>query len=858
MTDPDPSTGQQTPGLFGGYQPDPRVYDEATDGGVGGLGCLAPWRPHWQQLIEELNQIGSAEVSRRWELAQKQIAGDGITFNPHDMEGGGSRPWMLDAIPLLLEEREWAGITGGLDQRARLLELILRDLYGPQQLLRERVLPPDVLYGHAGFYPAYHGLCSPSGQHLTLYAADLARAPDGRWWVMGDRTRAPFGLGYALENRIVTSRMFPQVFRRCQVRRLASFFMTLQETLRSAAPRSRDNPRIVLWSKGPSSRAYFEDAYLARYLGYVLVEGGDLAVRENRVWLKTLGGLQSVEVAFRRLDEDDCDAVELDPDSTSGVSGLLEVIRAGNVALANSLGSRLVESPIVQAFLPGVCEFLLGEPLQMPSVATWWCGETTARREVLANLDSLIIRRAFRQGDEPPIHPSQLTSAQRAALVASIEARPEQFVGQETVVRSTTPVLTAEGVVPWHLALRSFLIRSGDHFTALPGGLARVSPEANRLDFTMTSGERSQDVWIRSESPIDRVTLLAAPGDTVVLRRTGSDLPSRVADNLFWLGRSVERAEGKARLLRTVLSAMTSEVESTSVLQRLFRVLAEQGQLDPDYVVDGLKTPLPTVEQVLPEAIFDATRPRSLRSTLNEVVRLMSSVRDRMSVDAWRVIHRIDEDFRRPSGHLWIDSVDVRNLLDRLLTELLAFAGLADESMTRNQGWRFLDLGRRIERAWHTAALLRSALATPIAEEKALLDAILQTADSIMTYRSRYLATMQMAPVLDLLLVDETNPRSIGYQLQIVESHLESLPRDDSSALISPEQRLTLSLRHSVRLAMVTELAKVDSSGHRAALERLLNRLDDQFPKLSDAVSSRFLIHAGLSRHYGLQSERQA
>lgn len=845
-----PENASPPPPLLAGYQPRAGVHDEAFN-------AQSVLRPHWQSLVDELNLLGRQEVHRRWELAQKQIANDGITFNPHDTDGGVSRPWMLDAVPLVLPEEEWNQIAAALDQRGRLFDLMLRDLFGPQTLFRERVLPPDVLYGHPGFYPGYCDLPAPGGQHLTVYAADLARAPDGRWWVMGDRTRAPFGLGYALENRIATSRMFPQAFRRCQIQRLAPFFKALQETLRGMAPRAKENPRIVLWSKGPASRAYFEDAYLARYLGYTLVEGGDLAVRESRLWLKTLGGLLPVEVLFRRLDEDDCDAVELNAHSSSGVSGLLEVLRSGTAAIANSLGSRLVESPLVQAFLPKVCEFLLSEPLQMPTAATWWCGQKDACSYVLEHLDTLVIRRAFRHTADPPIHPARLSAGGRVELTAAIKSQPEQYVGQEVVVRSTTPVMTDQGVIPWHVALRSFHVRSGDQYVSLPGGLARVSPDTDTLDFTMTSGERSQDVWVRSEMPIKRETLLAPPGETVVLRRTGAELPSRVADNLFWLGRSVERAEGNVRLLRTALNLMTSEVESTDVLQRLFRALAEQGQLDPDHVVEGLNKSLRSVEDVLPEAIFDVARNRSLRSTINEAVRLVSIVRDRVSVDAWRVIHRLDEDFRKPTGVAMMDSSDVRDLLDELLTGLLAFAGLAEESMTRSQGWRFLDLGRRIERAWQTAVLLRGTLTSPVADETALLEAVLQTADSIMTYRVRYLATMQAAPVLDLLLVDETNPRSIGYQLQVIEGHLEELPRDKHAAGISPEQRVALSLRNSVRLAMVSELAKVEVTGHRSALDRLLKRLDDQFPKLSDGVSGRFLIHTGLSRHYGSQGIRR-
>jgi uncharacterized circularly permuted ATP-grasp superfamily protein/uncharacterized alpha-E superfamily protein len=832
------------PSLLAGYQPRGGVFDECFD-----ANCSA--RPHWRPFLAELESLGRPELLRRWEQARRQIANDGITFNPYDTAGEVSRPWSFDALPILLHETEWEGVSAALQQRAHLLDLILQDLFGPQQLLRERVLPPDVLFGNPGFYPAYHGLTPPNRRHLFLYAADLARAPDGQWWVAGDRTRAPFGLGYVLENRIVTSRMLPAVMRNCQVQRLASFFIALKECLRDLAPRARENPRIVLWSKGPQSRSYFEDAYLARYLGYTLVEGGDLAVRGNRVMLKTLGGLLPVEVILRRLDDDDCDSVELNPDSSSGVAGLLEVMRAGEVAVANPPGSRLVEAPLLQAFLPGACRFLLGEDLGLPSVATWWCGQPESRKYVLEHLDDLMIRRAFRVEQELPIYPARLSAKERAQLIANIEAQPARFVGQETVVRSTTPVLADAGPTPWHIALRSFMVCRDDGCTMLPGALARVSPDAAVLDLTMTTGERSQDVWIISDRPIPHVSLLPEPGERVEPRRSGSELPSRVADNQFWLGRYVERAEGLVRLLSTVMTAISGEEQEPRTLERLYRALAEQGQIDPDYVISGLNQPLPDISEVLPEAVFDEQMSRSLRSTIAHVMRLISTVRDRVSVDAWRVIHRVDEASRHPQNLKVLDPSDVLEILDGVLTDLLAFAGLASESMTRTQGWRFLDLGRRLERAWQTALLVNSTLTHALDDERPLLEAILETVDSVMTYRSRYLATMQIAPVLDLLIVDETNPRSIGYQLRVIEDHVSELPRDEVLAGLRPEQRTAVSLRNAVRLADVFDLARADDEGHRPVLDRLLRRLTDQLPRLSDAISSRFLTYAGLPRHYG-------
>lgn len=832
--------------IFADYRPS-GSYDEAVEAD----GTL---RRDWQLLAGSLNALGARELARRWDQAQRQIASHGVTFNPHDEAGATSRPWVLDAIPLVIAEQEWASLTGALEQRARLLELVLRDLYGPQHLLKDRVVPAELLFGHPAFWPAYEGLQASLKRHLHLYAADLARAPDGAWWVTGERTRAPFGLGYVLENRIVTARMLPSAFRQCRVQRLAPFFIQLQETLRELAPRFRENPRIVLWTRGPTSRSYFEDAYLARYLGYTLVEGDDLAVRENRVMLKTLGGLLPVEVLFRRLDDEDSDPVELNSASTCGVPGLLEIVRQGNVALLNPLGSRLVESPVWLAFLPGVARYLLQEELAIPSVATWWCGQTGPLEYVLAHLDELLIRPAFRMGDSVPVYPALLSRAERAELVSQMKARPDRYVAQETVDRSTAPAWTPGGPQPWRLALRTFLVASGERYSALPGALARVSTESRRLEAVMTSGERSQDVWVLSQQPIQPVSLLPSPQEELALRRSGAELPSRVADNLYWLGRGVERAEGTARLLRTALVALSNESDQSAELQPLLRALAEQGQIEPGYVVSGLQEQLPDIRESLPQAAFDTRLPRSLRSSVGEVVRLASNVRDRLAVDMWRTVRRIDDACRRPETSRSPDAPEVLGLLDEVITELVAFAGLVSESMTRTQGWRFLDLGRRIERAWQTALLLRSTVSTQAPQESFVLEAVLQTADSIMTYRSRYLASLQLPTVLDLLLTDESNPRSIGYQVAVIADHVDQLPRSETQAARSPEQRLALSLLNAVRLADVFELSRADADGQRQTLDRLLRRLCDQLPKLSETVSRRFLIHAGLARHFGSAS----
>lgn len=786
--------------------------------------------------------MGEQNLRKRWEHAQTQIQRDGVTFNPHG-DGQDSRPWMLDAIPMVLAEQEWNQLSGQICQRARVLEALVKDLLGEQRLLREKIIPPDLLFGHPAWYPAYQGLNGKDDRSLTYSVTDIARAADGKWWATGDRTRSPFGLGYVLENRIITTRMLSGAFRQLPIRRLAGFYAQLKQQLRKLAPRFRENPRIALWTKGPTSRGYFEDSYLARYLGYTLAEGDDLAVRDNCVQLLTLGGLLPVEVLLRRVDDDDCDSVELDPSSQIGISGLLGVVREGRVAVANRIGSRLVESAAFLPFLQTTSKFLLGEDLEFPSVATWWCGEPKALQYVEEHLDQLLIRPAFRMDDIRPTVVSDLSSEEKQTLLTRIRATPHEFVGQEMVARSTTPVLTDDGVKPWYVGLRTYVVATDDGFTAMPGGLARVSEDSNSLNFTMTAGERSQDVWILAEEAVEHTSLLESKSHLLQPRRSGSELPSRVADNLFWLGRYSERAEQTARLLRTLFVNLDSEDASGPELDPLLRVLVSQGQLAKDY--DETK-----LEVLLPSLVLNRKIGMSLWSSVSSALNTTIRVRDRISLEMWRTIDRLNTDVLQVAGESSAQSVDMLMLLDNTLANLSGFSGLAAEGMTRTLGWRFLDLGRRIERCSQTVELLEAFLAKHPAEDADTVETLLTVTDSLMTYRSRYLSTYQTPLVLDLLMTDTSNPRSMLFQLKKISSHLRAMPGNSTRALLTPEQHLTVSMTHSIQLSDVYALSEFDEQGQRKSLRELLKIMTDKLPSLSDAIAGRFLIHAGLPRHF--------
>lgn len=825
------------------YQPLASAYDEAKD-------VQGQLRGHWKKLVAGLESLGRTELDRRWRQGLAQIQRDGVTFNPYDAEHGSSRPWMLDPIPMVFAESEWNTLATGIEQRARLFEALLADLYGPQRLLREKIIPAELYFGNPVIFPAYHGLISPDQRHLSLYATDLARGPDGRWIVTGDRSRAPFGLGYVLENRFIASQVFPTLFRRGQIRRVASFFVNLRKSLASQAFRAKENPRIVLLSSGPSSRSYFEDAYLARYMGFILAEGGDLAVRNNRVMLKTLGGLLPVEVIFRRTDDELCDPVELSGATMRGVAGLVESCRQKNVTVANSLGSRAVESPAFLPFLQQICKFLLAEQLKLPTVQTWWCGDSAGLAHVLKNLNQLIIRRAFRtDADEAPLRPAEMSSQQLQILIHELHKYPSRFVGQESLVRSTVPVWTEEGAKPWHLAVRTFTTVRAESTSVLPGGLARISPDYRRLDSTMTSGERSQDIWVLADSPVKDVRLTPLYGDQVELRRSGPDLPSRAADNMFWLGRYMGRAEGTVRLLREVFQLMSSESDRNETLSHLLRALVDLGQIDPDYVIKELKSQLPSIEEALPVAMFDVQRDRSLRSSVQNAMRIVAAVPDRINPDMSRVIRRLGDSCALSSGQA-PSAAQSLAVLEDSLPHILAFEGLVCENMTRGFGWLFLDMGIRIERAWQMTLLLDSTLTQVTAEEPLVLESLLQIGASMMTYRARYLSNLQVAPVIDLLVCDETNPRSIAYQLNRIHEHVNNLPRADQYGVRSLEQSFAFNLLSLVQLADVIELSRVRGAQRRTDLDKLLTRIRDLIPRLGDVVSSRYLIHAGLPRSF--------
>jgi uncharacterized circularly permuted ATP-grasp superfamily protein/uncharacterized alpha-E superfamily protein len=814
-------------------------------------------RADYAPLVTQLQGMGLEELRRRWDEARRLLHEHGVSYDVLGERDSAARPWNLSPIPVVFGPETWDPLAAGLAQRAQLLDRLLADIYGPQRLLVEGLLPPEILFGHPGFLRPCVGIVPPREQFLPLYSADVVRGTDGRFSVLADRPQAPSGVGYALENRIVLSRSLPEVFRDCGVQRLASFFRTTQNLLREAAPRGRDNPLVVLLTPGPYSATYFEQAFLAQYLSLTLVRGEDLVVRDARVYLKTLGGLKKVDVILRRVNDDFCDPLELRPDSFLGVPGLVEAVRAGEVTVVNPLGSGVAQSAAFLPFLPAICRRLLDEDLALPSVPTYWCGDPHSLAYVVERLERLVIKPAFPVGPGDPVFGHELTREALDELRARIRAEPRRFVAQERVDLSVVPSLSGDELTPARFWMRTYAVVSGDSYKVMPGALSRVGGPAERLVLSLQPGGESKDTWVLSSGPVAALSLLPPPSAPVELSRDETDLPSRIADNLFWLGRYVERAEGTARLMRAVAVRLSDQNASNDAdlaadVDPLLRMLEAQTYVRrqlgaPTDALRGRSAGPRDADRWLFAAVFDTLPTGTLRATLSETHRVARTLRDWLSLDAWRAVVHLDQELRRayaPSDPSALRALV--DLLNRVVTLLSALGSLITESMTHDQAWRFLDIGRRLERTAHVIVLLRSALVSPWPREGPVLEALLEIAASSTTYRRRYLATLQVAPVVDLLLCDETNPRSALFQLDALAAHVALLPRAAETPR-APQRKLVLSAATDLRLADVNELCDAVEQRERQRLLALLDRVGAHLPALSNSLSAAYFNHAVFS-----------
>ncbi|MFT3946016.1 MAG: circularly permuted type 2 ATP-grasp protein [Agriterribacter sp.] len=812
------------------------------------VGSDANLQPLWNTFFNSLSRFTSSEIEVRKQDIFRMLRENGVTYNIYGDPSGLNRPWNLDIIPYLIDKQEWSTIESGLVQRAELLNLILRDIYGERRLIKQGILPAELVYNHNGFLRQCAGIKQLHQHSLILYSADLARSQDGSVWVLNDRTQAPSGSGYALENRITMARVLPELFNGLQVRHLSSYFETLRHSLREIAPVKNGDTRIVIFTPGSSNETYFEHSYLSTYLGFSLVQGDDLMVRDNYVWLKTLGGLEKVDVILRRVDDSFCDPLELKDDSILGVPGLVQAVRSGNVTIANPLGSGVLENPGLMPFLQSMSRYFLNQDLILPGIASWWCGQPKEMQYVLDNIQSLVIKKIFKQSRiSTSVDGASLSEKEIEKLKQSIKAYPCLYVGQEKISISPAPSLINGKIEPRTALFRTYLTSNAYSYTAMSGGLTRTSPNNNFL-ISNQLGSISKDTWIIA--PEDENKPVVPKDHILVSAYKKGDITSRTAENLFWVGRYAERVLGTARFLRTVMQFITegnrhNQSNDIETERHLLEAITHYTATYPGFLEDAEKK-FASPWRELNDVLFDEKRNGSLLYNFRLFCRVVYAERDHWSTDTWRVIWSMENVLKATYTS---DTTHIRalNILDSIITSMVAFIGLNRESISREQGWIMLDMGRKIEQCMLLTSMLRSTMVNKYDEQVDynLQEAVLKSNETLVNYRYKYRVHIQHALVLELMLLDPNNPRSIIYQLDRLKAYLNNLPRLQDGFSLQPHEKLIFEAYSLLKLTDREQLTSLDETrGQYKLLDEFLEKLYQLLFDITGAVSKLYFKHA--------------
>ncbi|MEY4979137.1 MAG: hypothetical protein RLZZ352_1407 [Pseudomonadota bacterium] len=808
----------------------------------------AALNPHWAQFFEHMGTEGFADLNRRAENLQRQVRDNGVTYNVYaDAANGQQRPWALDLFPTIVSPSDWAQIEAGVLQRARLLNAMMADLYGPGELLKQGLLPAALVQGHPGYLRSMHGVQPAGGTWLHIAAFDLAHGPDGRWWVVGQRTQAPSGLGYLLENRIAISRQFPQAFAQMKVQRLAGSYRALMDGIKRMAPEG-ENARIALLTPGPYNETYFEHAYLARYLGLSLVEGSDLTVRDQRLYLKTLKGLEPVHALIKRLDDEWLDPLELRADSTLGVPGLLQVLRAGNLLLANAPGSAPLESSALLGFLPAISRHLLNESLALPSLATWWCGENAALRAVLPLLKSSVIKPTYPRSGLETVMGQSLSAAELEQWSRRMQSQPENYTVQAWLPLSQTPTWADDRLVPRSVMLRVFALSDGPQsWRVLPGGLVRLAPRG-QLIAAMQRGGSSADCWVLTDGAVDGTSLLQSAPSTLALASQKRTVSSRAAENLFWLGRYTERAENSIRLAQIALQHLGGEETSAAGLMDWLSVTARENALVGTDAPSARTSPRQFARNLMarlspPAGSALAAQSYSVGFHLRALKASASKVRERLSQEHWSLIERTETTFARHCASLTTKAeyapTEALRALQHASEMLAAITGSQTDRMVRDDGWRLLSIGRHIERLITLSRALVLALEQNCLRDAEGFESVVALFDSTITFHAMYQQRRDPVALIDLLVLNRDNPRSIAWVVHTLRSRLAKL----AQSATHQDAELAMTLPDSSQWVLA-DLSHMGDEPDDSELGQLLKDCTQAAFNLSNEISRLHFSHA--------------
>ncbi|MHA7059044.1 circularly permuted type 2 ATP-grasp protein [Aquimarina sp. M1] len=821
-------------------------------------------KPAWKNISDSLIGMGHNELISRQKDIDWRLSENGVTYNVYNDPKGLNRPWNLNIIPFVLKESEWKTIEKGLKQRVHLLDLVVKDIYGKRELIKKGIIPSEIIYGHRGFLRQCDHIQYNTPKYISIFASDLSRGPDGRMWVVNDRTQAPSGMGYSLENRFTTGAVLSEVYKKNRVKKIDHFFQDFDQLLINAAPDRKSNPSIVIITPGPHNETYFEHAYLSSYFGYPLVRGNDLVVRDGFLWMKSLNGLKKVDVVLRRVDDVFMDPLELREDSYLGVAGLLDVVRRQNVTVINPIGSGVIENSGLIPFMPAIANYFLGEELLLPQIATWWCGQEKERKHVLDNLSKFVIKRIDRSHREDIVFGELLSEQQQIDLRIKISKNPYLYVAQEKITFSTVPNFIEGKLEPRNMVCRTFAIAKGDDYQVMPGGLVRVSPESKTLRVSNQRGGTSKDFCVLSEfEETNSIAPIWENADKITASKL-EDLPSLTAENLYWAGRYLGRTLVTGRYLRMVLKQLTNielGVETThdEKLQILLKGVTELTNTFPGFVGTDKESPVSDIRKELFAVVLDKNKTGSLAYTLSMFTNSYFAIRNLWSTDMWRVFDGIQKlcttmEDKKDDQDTSIKSV--LKVLDQLITKIIAIMGLIEESILVDQGLLLYFIGLNLEASIFNIKKL-DLLITPVVSssytEYELLECLLNSQESLNIYRYSYRSYITTENTLSLVLLNSEYGRSLLFLVSRLKKDLSRLPKN--AGQINLAEKNILEAYSKLKDVSVKNLIMTDQyqTGLRENLKRLLLELDLLLTGASIEITNTYFNH--ISRQNQLSSQ---
>jgi uncharacterized circularly permuted ATP-grasp superfamily protein/uncharacterized alpha-E superfamily protein len=801
-------------------------------------------KPIWANLFNNLQHLGLDNLNQRSLDIKNKLKENGVTYNISTQNSGENRAWKLDSIPFLYDANEWDTIKKGLVQRAVLLNEIYKDFYGSQKLIKDGVFPAHVLYGNDGFLPPCMDIKNPFKNQLSMYAVDFSRGPDQRLWILDNRTQSPSGSGYALENRGLLSSFLPELSKGIEPKKLAPYFNSFHTAITKNGKINSSELNIVYLTPGPFNETFFEHSYLASYFGYTLAQGSDLVVRSSSVFLKTVKGLEKVDVIIRRIDEDFSDPLELRKESQLGIPGLLQAMRAGNVIVINPPGTGILENHMLLPFMKSASRAILGEDLLMPNIATWWCGQPKELNYVLENLPKLIVKKGNRKIRHSSIFCRTLNEAELAKLREEIKQNPRDFVAQEECVLFTSPSLVDGQILPRLSATRAFLVSDGDSFKVMDGGLTRSSADPEKFVISNQLGGISKDTWIVDQHFLPQKEKLVFNSDKFSHRF--NSLPSRAAENMFWAGRNTERVLTTVKFSRVILQFIQEEFSmdvkqqphTLTILSKTLEALTYVNSEDFDF------SKLETHSKYIQAVVSTRKKPGTVVSNLRNLLNCATTVNEKWNHDTKRYINAIENSMEE-IGTIKTTH-QTQRILERLQSRLFGFYGILGESFPRDDSYYFFEAGKYLERAINQVVLIKNIFLLKQSSEieKELLETLLHNNNILVFYRQLYKSFMNLETTLDMLLLDETLPCSVSFLINKLNNNLQKLPKETFGVRLTPTLALVLETQTMVRLTKVEDLGVYNEDSHEMFnLHSFLDKIEELLSKVTENLTNQYFTH---------------